>query len=252
MKLNKKIFSYISKHGATILSVAAAAGVVLTAVETAKATTKAQSLIDMNKAEPMTKKEVVKDCWKYYIPAAVVGAGTIACIIGSNGLNKKTQAELMAAYVAVQQTYSNYRKKVAEQVGAAAENDICKETQKEVQSVDGDVVRLFYEPNAKKYFHATMAQVIEAAYIFNRALAVEGGVSLNDWYSFLNTDELTITPEGDLKGWCIDQLVDDWDYCWMEFEYDKQTTDDGLECYYYTPFLDPVDNWLNYEPGEPF
>ena len=252
MKLNKKIFSYISKHGATILSVAAAAGVVLTAVETAKATTKAQSLIDMNKAEPMTKKEVVKDCWKYYIPAAVVGAGTIACIIGSNGLNKKTQAELMAAYVAVQQTYSNYRKKVAEQVGAAAENDICKESQKEVQSVDGDVVRLFYEPNAKKYFHATMAQVIEAAYIFNRALAVEGGVSLNDWYSFLNTDELTITPEGDLKGWCIDQLVDDWDYCWMEFEYDKQTTDDGLECYYYTPFLDPVDNWLNYEPGEPF
>ena len=252
MKLNKKIFSYISKHGATILSVAAAAGVVLTAVETAKATTKAQSLIDMNKAEPMTKKEVVKDCWKYYIPAAVVGAGTIACIIGSNGLNKKTQAELMAAYVAVQQTYSNYRKKVAEQVGAVTENDICKETQKEVQSVDGDVVRLFYEPNAKKYFHATMAQVIEAAYIFNRALAVEGGVSLNDWYSFLNTDELTITPEGDLKGWCIDQLVDDWDYCWMEFEYDKQTTDDGLECYYYTPFLDPVDNWLDYEPDKPF
>lgn len=250
MKLNKKIFSYISKHGATILSVAAAAGVVLTAVETAKATTKAQSLIDMNKDEPMTKKEIVKDCWKFYVPAAVVGAGTIACILGSNGLNKKTQAELMAAYVAVQQTYSNYRKKVAEQVGEEAEKDICKETQKEVQTIDGDVVRLFYEPNAKKYFHATLAQVLEAAYNFNRALAVDGGVSLNDWYSFLKTDELTITPEGDLKGWCIDQLIDDWDYYWMEFEYDKQTTDDGLECYYYTPFLDPVDNWMAYHEGQ--
>ena len=124
MKLNKKIFSYLSKHGATILSIAAAAGVVLTAVETAKATTKAQSLIDMNKDEPMTKKEIVKDCWKFYIPAAVVGAGTIACILGSNGLNKKTQAELMAAYVAVQQTYSNYRKKVAEQVGEEMEHEI--------------------------------------------------------------------------------------------------------------------------------
>lgn len=111
MKLNKKIFSYFNKHGATILSIAAAAGVVLTAVETAKATTKAQSLIDMNKAEPMTKKEIVKDCWKFYVPAAVVGVGTIACILGSNSLNKKTQAELMAAYVAVQQTYSTYRKK---------------------------------------------------------------------------------------------------------------------------------------------
>ena len=59
MKLNGKIFGYLKSHGATLLSIAAAVGVVLTAVETAKATTKAQSLIDMNKAEPMTKKEVV-------------------------------------------------------------------------------------------------------------------------------------------------------------------------------------------------
>ena len=47
MKLNGKIFGYLKNHGATLLSVAAAAGVVFTAVETAKATTKAQSLIDM-------------------------------------------------------------------------------------------------------------------------------------------------------------------------------------------------------------
>lgn len=250
MKLNKKILSYFNKHGATILSIAAAAGVVLTAVETAKATTKAQSLIDMNKAEPMTKKEIVKDCWKFYVPATVVGVGTIACILGSNGLNKKSQAELMAAYVAVQQTYSTYRKKVAEQVGEEVEHDICKDVNEEIHKENGDAVRLFYEPNAKRYFHATMAQVIEAAYNFNRALTIEGGVSLNDWYNFLGTDELTITPEGDMKGWCIDQLVEDWDYYWMEFEYDKQTTDDGLECYYYTPFLDPVDNWMAYHEGQ--
>ena len=250
MKLNKKIFSYFNKHGATILSIAAAAGVVLTAVETAKATTKAQSLIDMNKAEPMTKKEIVKDCWKFYVPATVVGVGTIACILGSNSLNKKTLAELMAAYVAVQQTYSTYRKKVAEQVGEEVEHDICKDVNEEKHKENGDAVRLFYEPNAKRYFHATMAQVIEAAYNFNRALTIEGGVSLNDWYNFLGTDELTITPEGDMKGWCIDQLVEDWDYYWMEFEYDKQTTDDGLECYYYTPFLDPVDNWMAYHEGQ--
>ena len=225
MKLGKKIFGYLGKHGATLLSVAAAAGVVLTAVETAKATTKAQSLIDMNKAEPMSKKEVVEECWRYYIPAAIVGVGTIACILGSNTMNKKTQKELMAAYVAVQQTYSAYRRKVAEQVGREVEQNIHKDVGKETPKENGDVVHLFYEPNAKKYFHATMAQVIEAAYDFNRALAIDGGVSLNEWYNFLGTDELTITPEGDLKGWCIDQLIEDWDYYWMEFEYDKQTTD---------------------------
>ena len=144
MKLNKKIFSYFNKHGATILSIAAAAGVVLTAVETAKATTKAQSLIDMNKAEPMTKKEIVKDCWKFYVPAAVVGVGTIACILGSNSLNKKTQAELMAAYVAVQQTYSTYRKKVAEQVGEETEKDIHRQVETMPRADNGDVEHLCY------------------------------------------------------------------------------------------------------------
>lgn len=248
MKLSNKIFGYLKNHGATLLSIAAAAGVVLTAVETAKATTKAQSLIDMNKAEPMTKKEVVHDCWKYYIPAAVVGAGTMACILGSNCLNKKTQKELMAAYVAVQQTYSAYRRKVAEQVGKETEKDIHEQTMQEApKTEDGDVIRLFYDAASERYFHATMAQVIEAAYMFNKKLTTDGHVSVNEWRDFLGTDELTITPEGDSKGWCIDQLIEDWDYYWMDFEYDKQTTDDGLECYYYAPFLDPVENYLNYD-----
>ena len=152
--------------------------------------------------------------------------------------------------MAVQQTYSAYRRKVAEQVGREVEQNIHKDVGKETPKENGDVVHLLYEPNAKKYFHATMAQVIEAAYDFNRALAIDGGVSLNEWYNFLGTDELTITPEGDLKGWCIDQLIEDWDYYWMEFEYDKQTTDDGLECYYYSPFIDPVDNWMEYHEGQ--
>ena len=185
MKLNKKIFSYFNKHGATILSIAAAAGVVLTAVETAKATTKAQSLIDMNKAEPMTKKEIVKDCWKFYVPAAVVGVGTIACILGSNSLNKKTQAELMAAYVAVQQTYSTYRKKVAEQVGEETEKDIHRQVETMPRADNGDVEHLCYEPLTNRYFNATMAQLYEAAYMLNKKLALDGGVSLEAWCEML-------------------------------------------------------------------
>ena len=209
MKLNKKIFSYFNKHGATILSIAAAAGVVLTAVETAKATTKAQSLIDMNKAEPMTKKEIVKDCWKFYVPAAVVGVGTIACILGSNSLNKKTQAELMAAYVAVQQTYSTYRKKVAEQVGEETEKDIHRQVETMPRADNGDVEHLCYEPLTNRYFNATMAQLYEAAYMLNKKLALDGGVSLEAWCEMLG---LEFIPDGKCRGWCIDQMVEDWEH----------------------------------------
>lgn len=244
MKLNKKIFSYFNKHGATILSIAAAAGVVLTAVETAKATTKAQSLIDMNKAEPMTKKEIVKDCWKFYVPAAVVGVGTIACIMGSNSLNKKTHAELMAAYVAVQQTYSTYRKKVAEQVGEETEKDIHRQVETMPRADNGDVEHLCYEPLTNRYFNATMAQLYEAAYMLNKKLALDGGVSLEAWCEMLG---LEFIPDGKCRGWCIDQMVEDWEYFWLDVECYEQKTDDGLDVYYVTPWVDPVEDWEHYE-----
>lgn len=240
MKLTKALKPFLKKHGATILSVAASVGVVVTAVETAKATTKAQTLIEMNKQENLTKGEIVKDCWSYYIPAAVVGAGTIACILSSNLLNKKSQKELMAAYVAVQQTYSAYRKQVAEELGKEREQEIRDAAEKGKRDESGDVIRLFYDPALKQYYHATMAQVIEAAYYFNRELSVNGAITLNEWCAMLNADDLTIVPDGDEIGWCIDQLIEEWDYYWMDFEYDKQVTDDGLECYYYSPFVDPA------------
>lgn len=244
MKLNKKIFSFLGKHGATILSIAASVGVVVTAVETAKGTIKAQSLIDMNKAEPMTKKEVLRDCWKFYIPAAVVGVGTIACILGSNGLNKKTQAELMAAYVAVQQTYSAYRREVAARYGEDEEKDIHHKIEEMPRADNGDVEHLCYEPHTNRYFHATMAQVYEAAYMLNKKFAIEGGISLEDWCEMLGLDYI---PDEKCRGWCIDQMVDDWEYYWVDVECYEQKTDDGLDVYYVTPWADPVEDWEHYE-----
>ena len=200
MKQGKKIFAYLGKHGATLLSVAAAAGVVLTAVETAKATTKAQSLIDMNKAEPMSKKEVVEE-------------------------NKKTQKELMAAYVAVQQTYSAYRRKVAEQVGEEAEKDIHRQVEAVPHADNGDVEHLCYEPHTNRYFKATMAQVYKAAYMLNKKLALDGGVSLEAWCEMLG---LEFIPDDKCRGWCIDQMVEEWEYFWLDVECYEQKTDDVL------------------------
>ena len=110
MKLTKTCAKFLRKHGGTILAVAASVGVGLTAYETHKAAVKATTLVVMNKDEPMTKKEVVQECWKFYIPAAVLGGGTIACILGSNTLNKKQIASLSAAYMALGKSYQQYRR----------------------------------------------------------------------------------------------------------------------------------------------
>ena len=259
MKLTKTCAKFLRKHGGTILAVAASMGVIATAIETGRASTKAQKIIEKNTIaidcenygkSCYTTKQKILDCWKAYVPAAILGGGTIACILGSNALNKKQIASLTAAYMALGKTYQEYRRQVAEHVGAEQEKEIwaaAKTQQDAARDKTGDVIRLFYDPISKRYFHATMADAMEAAYSFNRKLVCDGYASVNDYYSYLGTDELTFDPKWDELGWCIDQLVYDYDMYWMDFEYDKQTTDDGLECYYYTPFLEPIGYYLEYE-----
>ena len=143
-----------------------------------------------------------------------------------------------------------------ENFGIEKEAEIHKATIEEIRnpvSKDGDAIRLFYEPWTKRYFHATMADVIQASYYFNRRLATDGYISVNEWCDYICSDELPRRADGDLWGWCIDQLTENYDVCWMDFEYDVQTTDDGLECYYLAPYFDPVKDYLEYDPkNHPF
>ena len=255
MKLTKTCVKFLRKHGGTMLAIAASVGVCLTAYETGKATVKATTLVNMNRAEPMTRKEVVQDCWKFYIPAAVVGAGTVACILGSNALNKKQLASMTAAYMALGKTYQEYRRQVIQHTSVEHEKDIYADTQEMLkQPTEGMTAEklLCYEPISKRYFHATEVELTDAFYNVNRNFALKGEVSLNDFYSFL--PGLDFTPEGDTLGWCAEYLASEWEYYWIDFNYSRQTTDDGLEVYYVTAFQEPIKEFLDYDPTkrEPF
>ena len=179
MKLTKTCAKFLRKHGGTILAVAASVGVVATAIETGRATTKAQHILEVDKEltkfnenefgvteEPPTKKQIVQMCWKAYVPAAILGGGTIACILGSNALNKKQIAGLTAAYMALGKTYQEYRRQVAEQIGVEEEKDIYKDTQDVLEApapAGTDEEKLLcYEPISKRYFHATETELMDA------------------------------------------------------------------------------------------
>lgn len=251
MKLTKTCAKILKKHGGTILAVAASVGVVLTAVETGKATIKAQKLIEMNTTpeEEYTTKDKVMDCYKYYIPAVVLGAGTIACILGSNALNQKQIASLTAAYMALGKTYQTYRQKVIENIGrekeAEIQEQINEETLPEVRDKMEEEKLLCYEPISKRYFHATEVELTDAFYNLNRDFVLNGEVSMSDFCSYLGLDYL---PELDTMGWCSDYLGNEWEYYWIDFRYSKQTTDDGLEVYYIEAFQPPIENYIDYDP----
>jgi hypothetical protein len=247
MKLTKTCAKFLRKHGGTLLAIGASVGVVLTAIETGKATIKAEKLVELNKDVPeYGMKEKVKDCWQFYIPAAVLGAGTIGCIIGSNMLSRKEIASLTAAYMALGKSYQEYRRQVAERIGSEAEACILEKSKVE-EPAEEDKQLLCYEPFSNRYFHATEAELYDAFYQVNRDFNLNGEVSINNLYSYLGLDYL---PEKDDVGWCSDYMINEWEYFWIDFVANKQTTDDGLEVYQVYAFQPPIPDYLDYEPDE--
>lgn len=245
---------FLKKSSPTILTCIGAVGVVATAVMAAKATPKAVQLVRDNSrinhdGDPnaYTKKEAVMACWKCYIPTAVVGGSTIACIFGANALNRRQQAALASAYGLVSRAYQDYKRKVKENFGEAAHRDIMRQIAAEhsnnlspyVPGIAGTTSlefeganeedRLFYDAFSERYFHATISQVLQAEYHLNRNFTLRGGAALNEFYELLGIEKI---HGGDDIGWWVDPECE---FYWIDFNHSRAMIDDGLsgevECY---------------------
>lgn len=245
---------FFKRNSSTILTCIGAVGVVVTAVMAVKATPKAMTLLENakeEKGEKLTKWETVKTVGPVYIPSITTGAATIACIFGADVLNKRQQAALVSAYALLDQSYRNYKTKVDElygkEAGEKVRESIAKDEYEEKkedinQSADSDK-QLFYDFYSGRYFESTAADVIWAEYEVNRALATYGGVGLNEFYNFLGLDEL---PEYNEIGWSVGQMSETyWEY-WIDFDHEKTTIDDDLECTIIHMPQEPLMGYLDY------
>lgn len=238
--LNKSVV-YLKRNSSTILSFLGTAGIVATAVSVTVATTKAVKLLDeatKEKGEELTKTEVVAVTAKTYIPSVIIGASTIACVLGANVLNKRQQASLVSAYALAENMYKEYRGKVRELLGEETDIRIqdaivkekCKEQQVYVpgcQSIDtSGETRLFYEQYRDSYFESTMEAVLNAEYHLNRNFSMRGYAELNEFYDFLGLEP---TKEGSALGWDCQQLIEGYEATWIDFDNRIVTMDDGLE-----------------------
>lgn len=250
------ISTFLKKHSATILSIVSAAGVVITAVTTAKTTLKADKLIKEaqdKKSEELTAPEVFKVAAPIYIAPAVMGVLTIGCIFGANVLNKRQQAMLTSAYAVVHRAYDDYKNKVKEIYGEEAHKDILRKIAAEKSDgspiyastfsqnccLDFDSMeeeRLFYDSFSERYFQSTFSKVLQAEYHLNRNFTLGCEVCLNDFYDFLG---IASTDEGRALGWCADSGIQ-----WIDFNHGKAVLDDGLECFIIEMAFDP---YINYD-----
>lgn len=241
----KPVIPKLKRASPTILSCLGVVGVVATAVMAVKATPRALKIcgdlqldhFEKGEEEP-TNLDYVKAAWKPYIPSVAIGLGTIVCILGANGLNRKQQAAITSAYIFLNNAYREYKDKVKEVYGEDADCEVRKKVAKENYTGDTEVSDgklLFYDELSCRYFERTMAEVLDAEYHTNREFILEGDVKLNKFYELLG---LPLTELGEVVGWNSDSAAAFFGYQWIEFEHDLVTMDDGLECYIlHLPFM---------------
>ena len=251
----KMILRFAKRHAGAVLTTIAAIGVVATCVEASRATLKAKEVVDAKTEErkdwkdntgidqpPVSKEEIVKECWKLYIPTIIIGAGTISCIIAANVITSKEQKSLAAAYAMIDQGYKAYRRKVVERHGEEEDRDIANEVIEETEDDEFDSDRLmFYDVYSDRYFESTMNKFHEAVNYVNREIQFNGYVSLNDFYRAFGVSE---TEEGYIIGWNDEDIGEMLGFCWLDFEAKPTNLGDGTICYVVQAMFNPSTSFM--------
>lgn len=230
----KGIKASISRHSPEILTGIGIAGMVTTTILAVRATPKAIKLIEAEKqakhVDALSPVDTVKTVWKCYIPAAMTGVSSIACLIGSNAINAKRNAALTTVYTLSEMARNEYKEKVIETIGEKKERTIKEKvdaerikkdpvSKKEVIITEKGTT-LCYDHVFGRYFKSDIDIINRAMNKINREIVINMYASLNDFYA-----ELGLSPVemGYDLGWNIDDGT-------IEIEPSSQLADDGTPC----------------------
>lgn len=217
-QLTKRAGRLVIDNSPAILTSAAVAGVVSTAVLAAQGSFKAAEILRGNDRDqwPVNDpKEQFAATWKCYIPAAATSVATIAFIVGAQHISSRRQAAALSLYALSETAFREYKDKVVEQLGAKKEEKVRDEiaqdrvtkTQSKTDIIiieEGDVLCVDLMNNT--YFKSNMEKLRRAMNDVNQMiLSGDMYASHND---FLNRIGLESTGMGELVGWNIDNLID--------------------------------------------
>lgn len=239
---------FIKRNASTILTVVGGIGVVTTTVLGIKATPKVLLLLEeakKEKEEKLTKLEKVKVAAPVYIPMAVSGVATLACIFGANALNKRQQAALMSAYALLDNSFKEYKAKVSElydeSVDLKIRDEIAKDRYEKTEIKDDE--QLFYDEFSGQYFTSTSVKVAQAEYRLNRDIHTRGWAELNEFYEYLGIDDF---EKYNAYGWAESGNYEAYWQAWVDFSHTKKVMDDGTEYIVITMFEEPYIGYEDY------
>ena len=167
----------LKKLSPLILTVVGSAGVVATAIFTAKATPLVLDSIkkkEEEKGEELTVIEKVKVAAPICAPAVGIGVVTIAAIVGSNVLSMKQNLSLAATCALLQKNFSQYKSKVKKIFGEDEKKvveEISKDNLRQAKlpekKVTSEELFLWYEENTGQYFYASEKDILKVEYDLN-------------------------------------------------------------------------------------
>lgn len=221
----------LAKHSPEILTGIGIAGMITTTILAVKATPKAMRLIDQKKKEEdldeLTPVEVVKTAWKPYIPAAVTGVTSIACLVGASAVNTKRNAVLATAYTLSETALKEYKDKVVETIGEKKEQTVREKINKDhldktpynpgtvIMTEKGNTTCLDY--HSGRYFKSDKQHIERAVNELNKTLLLENYVSLNQFYDEIGLEH---TELGYDLGWNLDDGL-------LEIDFSSHLMEDG-------------------------
>jgi hypothetical protein len=163
------------------------------------------------------------DFVKLYGPAVTLGLASIACMVTSHGIMRKRNLALVAAYKAVEESFTQYRKRVIEDQGAEKDREYrygigkVKETtmnedgsitEKTVEVIDPNGIsqyaKLFDKDNSSQWGNTASynAQYILCQQRYaNDILQSKGHIFLNEVYDLLGFNHST---PGAVTGWVLE------------------------------------------------
>lgn len=249
MKTYKKVELKAIKHSPEILAGVGVVGVVGSLVMACKATTKLSDVLEESKEQLDKIKEVAADpayeekysqddakkdttityvqtamkVTKLYAPSVILCASSLGCLLASNNILKKRNAALSAAYMTVDKSFKEYRKRVADRFGEEVEKEIRynikaeeitkvdengNEVTETVKIMDGTDDPNSYSDYARFFDESCAAWQNDAEYNLtflkaqqqyaNDLLKARGRLFLNEVYRMLGIDE---TKAGQVVGW---------------------------------------------------
>lgn len=223
----------VTKRSPEILTGLGIVGMVTTTFLAVKKTPKALELLEEarnEKGEDLTVLEKTKTCWKCYIPAAALGATSVACLIGASSVSARRNAALATAYKISETAFSEYKEKVVETLGEKKERAIKEKVEKaSIEKnpvskndviITGSGTTLCYEYYTGRYFESDIDKIKRAVNEINRRMTYDMYVSLSEFYDELDLDHTAVSDD---IGWNLDDGL-------IEVDFGSHIADNGKPC----------------------